>query len=107
MVDAEDDEDGKIVWQQDRAYVCGGLGDPVYAIVVRTFLGVEAIGDDWVEDVEQVEDESYGVGKDDHQVLIEHLNNGKIVRVLINLHRFASEVAWWSLARSCRLAEKE
>lgn len=107
MVDAEDDEDGQVVWQQDRAYVCGGLGDPVYAIVVGTFLGVEAIGDDWVEDVKQVEDESYGVGEDYHKVLIKHLNKRRKVRVLINLHQFAIGVAWWSSTRSCRPTEKE
>lgn len=76
MVDAEDDEDGQIMRQQNRAYVCSRLGHPVYAVVIWAFLRVEAIGDDRVEDVEQVEDEPDGVGQDYHQVLIEHLHYG-------------------------------
>ena len=46
MVDAEDDEDGQIMRQQNRAYVCSRLGHPVYVVVVRAVLRVEAIGDD-------------------------------------------------------------
>lgn len=74
MIDPEYDEDGQVMRQQNGANVCSGFDYPVYVVVVGALLRVEAVRNDRVENVEQIEDESDGVGQDYHQVLIEHLH---------------------------------